>query len=79
LPKSEVKRLGGMETNGSSPLAAFVSGYDDVSPDFPHQLAGVARASNGAAIGGVMHQFRDTADGFHARLTVEFPSRPCRS
>ena len=30
-------------------------------------------ASDGIAIGGVRHQFRDTEDGFHARLTVEFP------
>ncbi|MEV6561482.1 hypothetical protein AB0M22_37590 [Nocardia sp. NPDC051756] len=40
---------------------------------FPHQIAGVARAQDGTAIGGVRHQFRDTATGFHARLTVEFP------
>ncbi|WP_040785542.1 hypothetical protein [Nocardia pneumoniae] len=70
-----------LETTGSSPLAAlFFIDYDDVSslltpPDasFPYQIAGVARAQNGRAIGGVRHQFRDTATGFHARLTVEFP------
>ncbi|MEV6279451.1 hypothetical protein [Nocardia sp. NPDC051832] len=70
-----------LETTGSSPLAAlFFIDYDDVSslvtaPDalFPHQVAGVARAQNGRAIGGVRHQFRDTATGFRARLTVEFP------
>ena len=33
----------------------------------------MARTSDGVAIGGVRHQFRDTTDGFHARLTVEFP------
>ena len=70
-----------LETNGGSPLAAlFYIDYDDVSSlvtpadaRFPHQLAGVARASAGVAIGGVRHQFRDIEDGFHARLTVEFP------
>lgn len=70
-----------LETNGGSPLAAFFAiDYEDVSslvtaPDlaFPLQVAGVARASDGTAIGGVRHQFRDTADGFQARLTVEFP------
>jgi hypothetical protein len=70
-----------LETTGGSPLPSlFVIDYDDVAslvtqadPQFPYQIAGVARASNGAAIGGVRHQFRDTEDGFHARLTVEFP------
>ena len=70
-----------LETTGGSPLPSqFFIDYDDVSslstqadPRFPYQIAGVARASNGAAIGGVRHQFQDTSDGFHARLTVEFP------
>lgn len=70
-----------LETTGSSPLAAlFFIDYADVSslvtppdPAFPHQIAGVARTWNGVAVGGVRHQFRDTATGFHARLTVEFP------
>ncbi|KUH88154.1 MULTISPECIES: hypothetical protein [unclassified Mycobacterium] len=69
-----------LETTGGSPFAAlFLIDYDDVSSlvtpadtRFPHQIAGVARASDGFAIGGVRHQFRDTDDGFHARLTVEF-------
>ncbi|MFF2549738.1 hypothetical protein ACFVUS_02015 [Nocardia sp. NPDC058058] len=70
-----------LETTGGSPLAsAFFVDYTEVSslatvPDnaFPHQVAGVARSRNGSPIGGVRHQFRDTPDGFHARLTVEFP------
>ncbi|MRH91989.1 hypothetical protein GFY24_31900 [Nocardia sp. SYP-A9097] len=70
-----------LETTGSSPFAAlFFIDYADVSslltpPDasFPYQVTGVARAQDGTAIGGVRHQFRDTEDGFHARLTVEFP------
>ncbi|KQU07081.1 hypothetical protein ASG56_05885 [Rhodococcus sp. Leaf7] len=69
------------ETPGGSPLAArFRIDYQDISSlvttidqTFPHQIAGVALAGNGQPIGGVRHQFRDTPDGFEARLTVEFP------
>ncbi|MEV0355517.1 hypothetical protein AB0H71_05565 [Nocardia sp. NPDC050697] len=70
-----------LETTGGSPLAArFVIDYEDLAslvttpdPEFPHQIAGVARAADDTPIGGVRHQFRDTGAGFHARLTVEFP------
>lgn len=70
-----------VETTGGSPLTSrFVVDYEDVStlvtspdPDFPQQVAGVALASDGTPVGGVRHQFRDTASGLHARLTVEFP------
>ncbi|GED98487.1 hypothetical protein [Gordonia crocea] len=70
-----------LETNGGSPFAAlFDIDYDDVSsittpvdPAFPVRLDGVAIGSNGKPIGGVRHQFRDTPDGVHARLAVEFP------
>ena len=70
-----------LETTGGSPFAAFFTiDYDDVgslvtSPDpaFPFQVAGVARAFDGTSVGGVRHQFRDTHNGFLARLTVEFP------
>ena len=70
-----------LETTGGSPLPSlFLIDYEDVSslvttpdPQFPHQIAGVARTAGGVAIGGVRHQFRDTDNGFHARLTVEFP------
>ncbi|WP_185976211.1 hypothetical protein [Mycolicibacterium sp. 018/SC-01/001] len=70
-----------LETTGGSPLPSlFRIDYSDVSslttaPNarFPLQIAGVARASDGSVIGGVRHQFRDDADGFSARLTVEFP------
>ena len=70
-----------VETTGGSPLATrFAIDYDDTTtlrtpadPAFPLQLAGVARASNGTAIGGVRHQFRPTDSGYLARLTVEFP------
>ncbi|NDK89198.1 hypothetical protein GYA93_06315 [Gordonia desulfuricans] len=70
-----------LETNGGSPFAAlFDIDYDDVSSlttpvdvQFPDRLDGVARGSDGTAIGGVRHQFRDTSDGVHARVLVEFP------
>ncbi|OBK71140.1 hypothetical protein [Mycobacterium sp. 1274761.0] len=70
-----------LERTGGSPLPSFFFiDYQNVSslvtpaePEFPHQIAGVATTSDGAAIGGVRHQFRDTSDGFRARLTVELP------
>lgn len=70
-----------IETNGGSPLTArFAIDYDDVAsittpvdPIFPWCLDGVARADDGTALGGVRHQFRDTPEGVHARLLVEFP------
>jgi hypothetical protein len=69
------------EVTGGSPMPAkFTIDYSDISSlttppsgKYPHQIAGVARASNGAAIGGVRHQFRDVGGGFEAWLTVEFP------
>lgn len=71
-----------IETNGGAPMAArFFVDYADLSSlrsepdsDYPVQVAGVARAPNGAAIGGVRHQFRNEGTGFRAKLTVEFPS-----
>lgn len=74
-----------IETTGGSPLATrFFVDYDDVSSlvtpadaGFELELAGVARDGGGdgvgPVIGGVRHQFRDTPDGFQARLCVEFP------
>lgn len=70
-----------IETTGGSPLAMqFFVDYDDTSPlvtprdqAFPIEAAGVARTEGGLAIGGVRHEFRDVAGGFHARLCVEFP------
>lgn len=85
-PDHFVQRIGAdgrhevLETNGGSPLAAlFFIDYEDLShvvtpvdPAFPGQLAGVAYA-DGVPIGAVRHQLRDTAEGLHARLVVEFP------
>lgn len=70
-----------IETTGGSPLATqFFVGYQDSSslvtprdPVFAAEVAGVARTGHGLAIGGVRHEFRDTAKGFDARLCVEFP------
>lgn len=70
-----------IETTGGSPLATqFFIDYDDTSPlvtprdaAFPVEAAGVARTAGGLAIGGVRHEFRDEANGFHAHLCVEFP------
>ena len=71
-----------IETTGGSPLPVRMF-FDDsdtasittpVDTAFPTQWVSVARAANGTAIGGIRHQFRDDAgDGFHVRLTVEFP------
>lgn len=70
-----------IETTGGSPLPTlFIIDYEDTStlrapadPDYPVQIAGVARDVSGAAVGGVRHQFRDLDAGFEAWLTVEFP------
>jgi hypothetical protein len=70
-----------IETNGGAPMAArFFVDYADLSSlrskadsEYPVQVAGVARAPNGAAIGGVRHQFRNEGAGFRSKLTVEFP------
>ncbi len=70
-----------VETTGGSPLPGeFTIDYSDTSslhtppdPSYPFQVAGVARLSDGLAIGGVRHQFRQEDTGFRALLTVEFP------
>ena len=41
---------------------------------FPYQSVGIAKLKNGTIIGGVRHQFRDTATGIEARTLVEFPA-----
>lgn len=44
------------------------------SPDYPIQIAGVARTHAGLPIGGVRHQFRNLPEGgFESWNTVEFP------
>jgi hypothetical protein len=71
-----------IETTGGSPLPVSMR-FDDgdtttirtsADPTFPTQWVSTARASNGAPIGGVRHQFRDRpGGGFDVCLTVEFP------
>jgi hypothetical protein len=70
-----------IETTGGSPAATrFLIDYDNISslttprdPEFPLEVAGVARTESGLIIGGVRHEFRHQRGGFHARLCVEFP------
>src|SRR5699024_4552146 len=72
-----------IETTGGAPLPSqFFIDYTDISslatpslPEYPVQIAGVARTAKGVPIGGVRHQFRNLLDGgFEAWNTVEFPS-----
>lgn len=70
-----------VETTGGSPFATrFFIDYADTAslatprnPEFPLEASGTARSGAGLVIGGVRHEFRDQAGGFHARLCVEFP------
>jgi hypothetical protein len=71
-----------IETTGGSPMPVRMF-FDDsdlstlrTAPDpaFPVQWTAVARTSKGTPIGGIRHQFRDEAQGFRVRLTVEFPA-----
>lgn len=71
-----------IETCGSSPLPTqfFIQYGDETALQtprneaYPYQSVGVARSKGGKLIGGVRHQFRDTAKGMEARLAVEFPA-----
>ena len=40
---------------------------------YPYQAAGIACLPDGKIIGGVRHQMKDTNEGTHIRLEVEFP------
>lgn len=70
-----------IETTGGAPLAVrmFFDSSDlttlvtPADSAFPTQWTAIARAADGSPLGGIRHQFRDAHDGFHARLTVEFP------
>lgn len=71
-----------IECNGNykTPFQFFITYGDEtglrtpVNPNYPYQSVGAARTAEGTVIGGVRHQFRDTATGFEALLCVEFPS-----
>jgi hypothetical protein len=83
IGEDEQKRQKVVETTGGSPLPTeFFIDYADISslttpasPDYPFQVAGVARSAGGLAIGGVRHQFRNLPEGgFEAWNTIEFPN-----
>ncbi|HWA54323.1 MAG TPA: hypothetical protein VG816_09150, partial [Solirubrobacterales bacterium] len=72
-----------IETVGGAPLASRIFlDESDVSsvttsadPDFPVQWLAAGSSGIGAPPSGVLrHQFRDEADRFRVRLTVEFPA-----
>lgn len=71
-----------LEFVGAMPLVShFYICYGDFDglrspqdPDYPYQAAGVSYLENGLAIGAVRHQMKDTENGCHVKLTVEFPS-----
>ncbi|MEZ0052320.1 hypothetical protein ABIA30_003338 [Mycobacterium sp. MAA66] len=67
-------------TGGSLAATRFLVDYTRIDklatqpdPDYPIQIAGQAVLDDGLVIGGVRHQFRDTAGRLEAQLTVEFP------
>lgn len=71
-----------IETTGNSPLPVqFFIEYNNETGiqtardcSYEYQSTGIARLKNGTLLGGVRHQFKETKDGFKARLVVEFPS-----
>ena len=71
-----------MEITGGLPVVSlFDICYGDFSglrseqeDDYPVQAAGVSYLKNGLAIGAVRHQMKDTPQGCHVTLTVEFPA-----
>lgn len=75
------RRLEVIETCGFSPVPVrfFIACGDESGLRTPRdstygqQSTGAARFGDGTLIGGVRHQFKDTPQGFRARLLVEFP------
>lgn len=72
-----------IESTGAMPiLSHFFICYGDFDglmskqdADYPYQAAGVSYMENGIAIGAVRHQMKDTENGCHVKLTVEFPEK----
>ena len=70
-----------IETAGNTPVPTqFFITFDDETGlkeprnlDYPYQSTGIAKLKNGTIIGGVRHQFKDTATGIEVRTLVEFP------
>ena len=71
-----------IETTGNMPVPTqfFITFNEETGlqtprdKSFPYQSVGIAKLKNGTIIGGVRHQFRDTATGIEARTLVEFPA-----
>lgn len=69
------------ETVGGSPVAAeFVIDMNnkgnlmkDRNIDYPYNICGQAVDEEGTILGGALHQFKDTPDGFEGRLCIYFP------
>jgi hypothetical protein len=49
------------------------SAAGDLLPDYPIRMVGHAKLADGTVTMHVLHQFRDTAAGFDAHLTIFFP------
>ena len=71
-----------IEVAGGMPfISRFFIHYGDfeglqskADPDYPYQAAGISYLENGTAIGAVRHQMKDTEQGCHVKLAVEFPA-----
>lgn len=80
VPRGNILEV--IETTGNTPVPTqFFITFDDETgiqtprdERYPYQSAGIAKLKNGTVIGGVRHQFRDTATGIEARILVEFPA-----
>jgi len=70
-----------IETTGCTPVPTrfFITFNDETGLkeprdlSYPYQSTGIAKLNDGAIIGGVRHQFRDTQSGIEVRTLVEFP------
>lgn len=82
LRPTSTNELEVIETCGNAPLPfQFFIVYGDETGvqterdlSYAYQSAGIARLKDGTLMGGVRHQFKDTENGFEAKLVVEFPS-----
>lgn len=71
-----------IETTGNTPVPTqfYITFNDETGlqtqrdKNYPYQSVGIAKLKDGTVIGGVRHQFRDTATGIEARTVVEFPA-----
>ncbi|MER7850003.1 hypothetical protein ABTZ03_39400 [Kitasatospora sp. NPDC096077] len=79
LADSTGDRVEIIETIGTTPTHFFLHFHDDVpitTPDattFPTRIGGTGTLADGTEVLRVMHEFADTPNGLHIRLTVQFP------